>query len=147
SDTWILQHANGLGGTPTWVQLSPSGGPPEGQTALSAVYDAANNRMIVFGGLPFQAQTLKNAVWVLSNANGQGGAPVWTNIVAEGAAGSPPVRLSHSAVYDSVSNSMIVFGGSGATLYNDTWILSNANGMGGTPVWKQLSPTGGPPVS
>ncbi len=146
NDVWTLQHANGLGGTPTWVQLFPSGGPPEGQTALSAVYDAANNKMIVFGGLPYQAQTYRNGVWVLSHANGQGGTPVWTNIVAEGAPGSPSPRAGHSAVYDSAANRMIVFGGSATALYNDTWVLTNANGTGGIPVWSQLSTTGGPPA-
>src|SRR5579862_5171692 len=147
SDVWVLNNANGLGGTQTWSQLSPSGGPPAGQTALSAVYDSINNRMTVFGGLPNILQTATNAVWVLSNANGQGGSPVWTNLVAEGAAGSPPARFGHTAVYDSASNSMTIFGGEGASLFNDTWVLTNANGFGGTSVWTQLAPSGGPPAA
>jgi hypothetical protein len=148
-DVWVLSHANGLGGTPNWTQLSPTGGPPPGQDGVSGVYDAFNNRLVVFGGWPNHTQTATNAVWVLSNANGQGGTPAWTNLVSEGAPSSPPARRSHAAVYDPGSNSMTIFGGynNGAPYFNDTWILSNANGLGGTPAWTQLSPTGGPPAA
>jgi hypothetical protein len=37
-----------------------------------------------------------NAVWTLSHANGLGGTPQWTNIVANGAAGSPPLRFAEN---------------------------------------------------
>jgi hypothetical protein len=108
-----------------------------------------NNRLIVFGGFPNQAPNGTNAVWVLSNANGHGGTPVWMNLIPEGAAGSPPARAGYAAVYDAVSNRMTIFGGTNNTainiVYNDTWVLTNANGLGGTPIWTQLNPTGGPP--
>jgi len=84
---------------------------------------------MVFGGAAY------NDVWVLSNANGLGGTSVWTNTVAQGAAGSPPPRSIHTAVYDAASNRMMVFGGLGSSIYNDVWVLSNANGLGGTPGW------------
>jgi hypothetical protein len=146
SDVWVLTNANGLGGTPTWTQLTPTGRPPLGHTDHTAIYDPASNRMTVFGGLPNRSNSPTNAVWVLSNANGQGGTPVWTNLVAEGAPGAPPVRDEHSAVYDATTNRMTIFGGANAaTLYNDVWVLTNANGLGGTPTWTQLTPTGGPP--
>jgi uncharacterized protein (TIGR03437 family) len=118
--------------------------------------------MIVFGGLPNLSSPLgplehlvpTNAVWVLSNANGQGGTPVWTNLVAEGATGSPPVRAFHTAVYDTGSNRMTIFGGSRPLLvplpvptdssnpekmYNDAWVLTHANGLGGIPTWSQVT--------
>ena len=45
-----------------------------GREDASAVYDPANNLMILFGGdLP--TGTWLNGVWVLSHANGQGGTP------------------------------------------------------------------------
>ena len=147
SDVWVLSNANGLGGTPVWTELSPTGGPPAGQSSPSGVYDAANNRMIVFGGGLTNGGGVSNAVWMLSSANGQGGSPVWTNLIAEGAAGSPPARAGHTAVYDPSSNRMTVFGGNGSgTFYNDTWLLTDANGLGGTPTWTQFTPTGGPPA-
>ena len=147
-DVWVLSNANGLGGTPVWTQLSPAGGPPPGQDGVAGVYDQANNRLVVFGGWMNHTQTPTNAVWVLSNANGSGGTPAWTNIVAEGAPGSPAPRRSLGAVYDPGLNTMTIFGGyTAAADFNDTWVLSNANGLGGTPAWTQLNPTGGPPAA
>jgi hypothetical protein len=62
------------------------------------VYDSSNNIMSVFGGENATVSADTNGVWTLSNANGLGGTPQWTNIVPDGAAGSPPQRLGHSAV-------------------------------------------------
>jgi len=50
NDTWVLINANGLGGTPAWSQLAPTGPTPSARGAHGAGYDAANDRMIVFGG-------------------------------------------------------------------------------------------------
>jgi len=132
-DVWILTNANGIGGTPTWAQLSPTGAGPGANEDVSAVYDPATNRMIVYTG------AAGDDVFVLTNANGTGGAPAWLQLSPSGTA--PPARNLHSAVYDSVNNIMTIFGGQNAgTAYNDTWTLSNANGLG-APAWTQLNPT------
>src|SRR5882762_1596570 len=146
-DVWVLTNANGLGGTPTWIQLSPAGGPPPGQSEIRVVYDAASNQITVFGGWPYASSVPTDAVWVLSNANGLGGAPTWTNLIPEGSSGSPPGRGFQGAVYDPLTNRMIVFAGLAPatnTLYNDTWALSGANGIG-LAAWTRLSTVGGPP--
>src|SRR5262249_35121343 len=150
SDVWVLTNANGLGGSPTWIQLSPSGGPPTGQSDARAVYDVANNILIVSAGYRSDDSTITNGSWALSNANGLGGSPTWTNLVPDGAPGSPPQRASHSAVYDPATNRMIIYGGQGAEIHpplGDTWVLSNANGLGGIPEWTQLAPDGVLPVA
>jgi hypothetical protein len=155
-DVWVLSHANGLGGTPAWQKLSPSGGVPFAGYSASAIYDPANNIMTVFGGYyrtslsPF-GFVLCNYVWTLSHANGVGGTPQWTNIIANGAAGSPGKRTGHTAIYDPASNRMTIFGGGSFTPnespgYNDVWVLANANGLGGTPTWTQLLPAGAAPA-
>jgi hypothetical protein len=150
SDTWVLSNANGLGGTPTWTQLLPTGGPPEGQDISSVVYDAANNVLIQFAGVTHNFLAGTNSVWSLSNANGLGGAPVWKKLIANGAAGSPSKRDGQVATYDSTNNRMTIFGGdsntaSGFPNLNDVWVLVNANGLSGTPAWTKLAPTGIPP--
>jgi galactose oxidase-like protein len=43
---WALS----LSGTPTWSRLAPSGTLPASRLAHEAIFDAARNRMIVFGG-------------------------------------------------------------------------------------------------
>jgi len=138
-DVWVLSNANGLGGTPTWTQLSPVGAGPGAREITGGVaYDSAKNLLIVFAG---QSNTgvLENDVWILSNANGQGGTPVWTQLSPSGSL--PPARADHSTVYDSKNNCLIVFGGgNGVGTLNDVWVLTNANGLGGTPQWTQLGP-------
>ncbi len=50
SAVWILDHANGLGGTATWQQLPVSG--PAPRQNHQAVYYSRTNRMIVFSFAP-----------------------------------------------------------------------------------------------
>jgi len=144
NDVWILTNANGLGGPGTWTNLIPNGtaGSPAGRHNHSAVYDSVNNRMIIYGGCEGGCYPLAYDIWVLINANGQGGTPTWQQLSPSG---FPPGRQGHQAVYDPNTNSMIVWGGQngGGSCggYNDVWVLSNANGLGGVPAWTQLSPT------
>jgi len=149
SDVWVLSHANGLGGTPNWTLLLPTGGPPAGRYFSTAVYDSSNNILIVFGGIGMVATNCQstNAVWALSHANGTGGTPVWRNLVAQDADGSPANREHQAAVYDPGANTMTIFGGdnTSSAFFGDTWVLSNANGIGrADPVWNQLIDPSGP---
>jgi hypothetical protein len=150
SDIWVLSNANGLGGTPAWTQLSPSGRSPQGQWLSTVVYDAASNSLIEFAGVEASVKAT-NSVWTLSHANGLGGTPAWTNTVANGAAGSPPKRYGHVAFYDSANSRMMIFGGgantaTGFPYFDGVWILANANGVGGKPQWSKLQIGGIPPV-
>jgi hypothetical protein len=148
-DVWVLSHANGLGGTPAWTQLSPSG-----STSLvarydhTATYDPINNIMTIFGG---ENENYLNDTWILTNANGMDSTiSTWQQLIFTG--GIPSARLGHSAIYDSVRNQMVIFGGLLFTFpenfyyFNDVWVLNYANGLGGTPYWNQLSPLGNLPV-
>jgi hypothetical protein len=178
NDVWVLSNANGLDSTsPAWIQLSPNpdptqttngyGGLPPVRTYHTAVYDATNNRMTIFGGsdnannVPTYA-THYNDVWVLSYANGLGGTSAWTQLsptpdptqTTNGYGGFPPIRGSHTVVYDPTNNTMTIFGGTNSPYlyddynFNDVWMLSNANGLDTTtPTWKQLFPIGSSPTT
>ena len=139
NDVWVLSNANGVGGTPTWTQMSPTGSLPAGRWAHTAVYDTANNRMVIFGGDNLDATY--GDTWVLSNANGLGGTPAWTQLAPTG---TPDGQDGATAVYDSTHNVMVTFGGRTSTFadVNTVWTLSNANGMGGTPAWTKLTTSG-----
>ena len=141
SDTWVLTNANGLLGAPEWIRLPDA--PVERRGATSA-YDAATNRLIVFGGS--QGTSDLNDVWVLEDANGIG-APQWEELTPTGP--SPPPRSNAAGGYDRASNRVIVFGGRQANdvTLNDTWSLSSANGLDGTPEWTKLEPSGIPPAA
>jgi len=139
NDVWVLTNANGVGGTPQWIPLSPAGGPPAPRAGQEVVYDAANNRMVVFGGGNNGIESVPNDVWVLTNANGLGGAPNWTQLAPSG---TIPSRREHFAVgYDPATNRMVIFGGC-CYWTNDTFVLTNANGLGGQPQWSQILPGG-----
>src|SRR3990172_9019664 len=141
-DTWVLTNANGLGGTPSWIQL-PSA--PVARAYHSAILDPGNNRMIVFGGNPNASLPESNDVWVLVDANGIG-APSWVQLFPTGA--PPAVRSLATLAYDGASNRLIVFGGQRLGIpFNDVWVLTHANGLGGTPAWQQLTPGGAPPAA
>jgi hypothetical protein len=149
STVWVLMNANGVGGTPHWTQLHPTGTPPGQRQGHQAVYDPTTNSMIVWAGQDgggeacgFEAYS---DVWVLSHANGLGGTPHWTHLLTTG--GHPAGRYFSTAVYDSSNNIMIVFGGVGLVggnckETNAAWALSHANGIGGTPVWTRLTAQG-----
>ena len=154
NDVWVLENADGIGGTPKWVQLSPVGPLPPARFNHVAVYNSTSNRMIIFGGYS-GSNTEFNDVWVLQNANGLGGTPTWINSIAQGAS-IIAVRDSCSAVYDVTNNIMIVFGGDNAitgTFYSDTWILSDADDTqsqlcSGAGCWSgPLNTNGFPPPS
>ena len=132
---WTLSHANGLGGASVWTQLDvPLNGPPA-RAAFTAVYNPSSNRMIVFGGS--DGTTDFNDMWVLTNANGQGGAPAWIPLPL-GTATAPAGREGHTAVYDPASDTMTIFGGIGQP--SDTWSAAHASGLTQPPVWTLVNP-------
>ncbi len=148
SGVYVLSHANGLGGTPAWSQRSPN--IAIAREDLAAVFDPTTNSMIAFGGGQafFGTDTNQTNVFV----PGKRDSPTWTTLTPSG--GPPGVREGNSAVYDHGNNMLIVFGGEEGINpccpynifnYNDVWVLSNANGQGGTPTWTQLLPEGSAP--
>jgi RHS repeat-associated protein len=138
AEVWVLENATGLGGPPRWTHLTPSGGPSARQRAAAA-YDPSSNRLIVVGGCENGCTTARADAWVLTNANGSGGAPLW--IALPDAPGS---RFGHAGAYDPAQRRLMVFGGSsGSSLHADLWILSDATGMG-TPAWATLGVAPGP---
>ena len=143
NDYHVLEFANGQGGTVTWLTVVPSVTAPAIRTRHASVYDPSTNTLIIFGGFNCKS-TYYNDVWILSNANDLTAQPSWKQLLTTGT--KPAVRESSSAVYDSFTNSLIVYGGDkGGAPLGDIWILSHANGTGGTPTWTELSPSNNGP--
>ena len=68
-DSWVLSNANGIGGTPSWTRLRPTGTykPVPGARWNGAGMDATNNRFMMWGGVSPDGPLW--GAWVLSPAN------------------------------------------------------------------------------
>src|SRR5260370_10564755 len=139
NDVWVLSNANGAVGTASWTQLTTSGTPPAARESGSVVYDSVNNVLMMYGGdaggSPFRL------VWIRSNSTCSRRTATPTQLSPTCTA--PMARTGQSATYDTTNNRMTIFGGiiSAVTL-TDSWVLTFANGIGGTPAWS-LIPTQG----
>jgi hypothetical protein len=122
-ETWALS----LDGDGTWTRIDAPGTAPTPRWLHTAVYDAARNRMIVFGGNS-ATRVWNNDVYTLS----LGDSPVWTQITAVG--GDGPLVSKHAAIYDPVRDRMVVYGGENRIFFSGLWSLS----LSGDPVWTEL---------
>jgi hypothetical protein len=118
AETWALH----LEGIPVWFQLPFSGGSPSFREGHSAVYDSANQRMALFGGdTQFDPSPVANSeFWSLRLDS----TPTWVSLPPTSGS-PPPARYGHTAVYDSGSQRMVIYGGydsSGFPTFPDTWI-------------------------
>jgi hypothetical protein len=118
NDIWVLAHANGLDGTPQWIPL-PTGTAtvPAGREGHTAVYDAASDAMIIFGGIGFPAET-----WTAAHASGLSAPPVWS--LTNSGVLAPDPRTDCTAVLGTNSLSMIAFGGYNTGMLNTVIVLS-----------------------
>jgi hypothetical protein len=150
NDVWVLTNANGNDAQPpVWVKLAAGAGPSP-RHAFAAAYDLNNNRLSIAGGCVdavFQCDNLvaSSDLWVLSNANGTGSTPPSWQVFHFNL--SPPAHAQYAVgAYDPATNRLFVMGGRTGSvapfgMFSDfTWMLTHANGLGGTPVWTMLTP-------
>ncbi len=144
NDTWVLTHASGEGGTPSWQQLTASSLPTARNTSIGG-YNSAKNIMVSFGGVDSN-NLINMELWLLTNANGsESTAPAWTKAAISGTA--PSNRTQMSGVYDEASDMIVFFGGeictsTSCTHYNETWTIRDVTTA---PVWQQLATSGTTP--
>ncbi|MFN8587176.1 MAG: kelch repeat-containing protein [Candidatus Eisenbacteria bacterium] len=97
-DLWAFDLLN----TREWANVTPSGTSPGARVFHSTVYDAANDRMLLFGGE--KNGVMQSELWSLPLAAGG----TWTLLAPE----DPPLpRSEHAAIYDPVNARMLSFGG------------------------------------
>lgn len=127
NDTWALS----LDGDPVWTELQ-AGPRPNPRAQMAVAYDAARDRMLVFGGYEATANT--NDLWSLS----LGDTPDWTLLHPAGI--GPSARRDACAIYDSDNDALVVFGGYSTQELNEAWQLPLTS-MG----WIRVQPRGGVP--
>jgi hypothetical protein len=111
-DAWSLDF-----GTQTWAQLPIAPPTPGPQYLQAGAYDPARDHLVLLssntaGAPPFAY----NPVWALSFAN-----LTWSPITV---AGDPPnFRYLAAAAWDAPGDQLVLFGGTGAMSFDETWEL------------------------
>ncbi|HEY6556972.1 MAG TPA: kelch repeat-containing protein [Polyangiaceae bacterium] len=126
-DTWLWSRADGA-----W-RRSPALG-PAARAGSTAVYDSARGVVVLFGGVsgPPDAPTYQNDVWEYAPAQNR-----W--LVRSTGSARPTPRAYAAACFDSVSNRALLFGGTGASDFSDTWQWDPGPGT-----WSQVASSGPP---
>ncbi len=99
---------------------------PGGRSWGSMAYDAARNRIVLFGG---QVNGVNQSdTWLFDGVN-------WTRVFP---ANSPVPRYGHRMAYDAARQQVVLFGGHrGDIRLNDTWVWDGTN-------WTQKTPANSP---
>jgi hypothetical protein len=134
NDVWSLSVA----GTPTWTHMDIPGAVPGERHSPQWGYDAARNRILIFGGYgrhhPGDPYAYLDDIWQLS----LDGTPTWTELFPSGQA--PSGRLAGAAVFDPLRQRFVGFGGTiGAPV--DTWALN----LQGNANWQHVPTNGATP--
>jgi len=89
------------------------------RSSHTAVYDPAEDGMVIFGGAAQCGGYGFGDVWALT----MGGDPVWTRLEPSGAPPGP--RTGYGAVFDPARGRVLIFGGDdGGHYLNDVWALT-----------------------
>lgn len=138
NDTWELKaSAVGALGVYTLTKLVPTGTKPIARWLHAAVYDATNDRMIIFGG--DDGSSFRNDVAALSFSGGADGA--WSSITPTGTA--PSARRQAAYSIDTGENVMLIsHGATGVNSFvGDTFKLTLTLG---SEAWGSITGTGAP---
>ncbi|HNT34372.1 MAG TPA: kelch repeat-containing protein, partial [bacterium] len=129
NDLWVLDLA-----TLTWSAHGSTQKGPSNRAGHSAVYDAKNERMLVFGGV-LDTGLYTTEIWSLDLSIEDGG---WTKLPTEGK-GAHGVAW-HCAVYDDPNKRMLTFAGTDGAQTSYLQCVSYVSSVTGS--WMALSPTG-----
>lgn len=113
NDVWSLS----LGATPTWTPIVPAGTPPSVRNAMTAIFDAPRNRVLVFGGFNGPSQTFLDDLWELDLS----GTPTWREIEIPGR--TPDPRRHYAAIHEPEDDRLVIHGGYDLTFRQDSWWL------------------------
>ncbi len=98
----------GLAGN-SWTDWTPAGTKPQVRCLLTAAFDKANRRMIIYAG---QRNGALDDIWSFDLASRQ-----WTNLTPSV---RPPGRF-WSTSFVNAAGRFVIFGGSNGSYFNDTW--------------------------
>jgi hypothetical protein len=126
NDVWSLS----LNGPLAWTPVYPAGLAPTPRGFVSLLFDSRRNRAIAVGGIG-ATNPPPGDVWALNLV----GDPQWTQL---NTVGSPGGFAYQAAIYDSVSDRIVVYEGENSS-NTGVWALSLSPS---SPTWSQLQPSG-----
>lgn len=126
NDTWIYDDASNA-----WSQgpTAPPGLVPRGGAAMA--YDPVSHRIVLFGGAGPGWPPLRDT-WLFDGNQWTPGPPTPSTMAA---------RTGAQMVFDPDIGKVVLFGGSGAKAYGETWAYDGAINR-----WKRLFPAATPPA-
>lgn len=116
------------------TKLNPSGTLPAQRWLVAGCYDAANHRMVIWGGQ--NSSTILGDTWALDLTPG---AEAWTQLSPTGTA--PTAAWQCAYAYDSVNKRLYVHGGQTGASYTSQLFYLNLSTTNGT--WVNTGVTGG----
>ena len=129
NDLWAV----GLAGAPSWASLPETGTPPTPMMVGQAIYDPADDALLLFGG--YNAPATQAVEYQFAGDAG------WHALAPLG--GAPNARFSGNMFYRPAPPQMLLFGGfTGNTSLSDVWTLTRA-GVPHVPVIATVTPVGG----
>ena len=146
NDTWVLEHASGIGQQPAWRQVHVRGAAAPARASFDQVWDAGRRRLIVFAGHDCVFPSYHDT-WVLAFDDSTLASGAWSLLVPDSSSGLPLQRDDYVAAYDSAASRLFIFGGRASGLpTGELWALDHASGIGGVPAWHQVQCAGSPPA-
>ncbi len=121
----------------SWSELCAVNAGPGPRAGAASGFDENNDRLILFSGEAGPSIHPED-IWILQNATATGGPPTWLTLAATS---GPVGREQAASTYDAATNRLILHGGCAgdcSVALSDTWVLENANGLGGAPAWVRL---------
>lgn len=129
-DTWAFDLVNN-----SWRDLSPLTNRPLPRCLHHAAYDAAGGKMYLYGGCSSgYGPCPQGDLWSFDTATSK-----WTDLTPKT---GPSPRSHYGTAFDTERGVIVIFGGSGNGLLNDTWEYSPA-----AAVWRQTVVSSSPPAA
>lgn len=127
-------------GIPIWSRRSIApGDAPTPRWMQASAYDAAGDRLLVFGGGLGFSSPCTNEAWLLEDALARGTPARWVRVTSRG--DSPEPRADARGAFD-IRGSFVVFGGHDCVskTYDDVFMLRLPSTPDGIARWERVAP-------
>ena len=129
SDALFVRAAQGAH---AWRRVDVTDARPLARYGHSMIYDAAHDRVVLFGGATAKNGTGLDDVWTWSSADSLH----WQRVYPAAGA-SPGTRYYSATAYDALRHRLLIVGGRSAVgaMEGDTWALT----LDDTPTWSRVN--------